>query len=85
MELKNNLPHFVSFGNSLTEEYVALVAAFKALQLDYEKIGFRNDAVYAQSCHALDNADKSMNKMLEIIKAGEGMEDVWKNQQAGSR
>ena len=83
MDSENNLPHFVSFGNSLTEEYTELIAAFKDLQREYEAIGWRNDAVYARTCHALDHADKSMKKMLEIIKAGEGIQDVWKNQEGG--
>ena len=30
-------------------EYQELVDAFKALQRDYEAIGFRNDAVYARA------------------------------------
>ena len=85
MELKTNISHVVTFGNSLTEEYKELVEAFKALQTDYEKMGFRNDIVYARSCHALDNADTSMKRMCETIKAGEGILDVWKHQESGSR
>jgi hypothetical protein len=85
MELKTNLSQIPSFGNSLVDEYIELVAAFKDLQKDYETIGFRNDAVYARTCHALDHADKSMKRMQEIINAGENIEDTWKNQSAGSR
>jgi hypothetical protein len=79
MDPTTNIPRLHNFGNSLVDEYVELVAAFKALQTDYENIGFRNDAVYARSCHALHNADKSMKRMQEIIKGGEKIEDFQEN------
>jgi hypothetical protein len=79
MEPKPNLSQFSIFGNSLADEYIELVSAFKDLQSDYEKTGFRNDTVYARSCHALDNADKSMKRMQEIIKGGEAIDDFQKN------
>jgi ethanolamine utilization microcompartment shell protein EutL len=66
-------------------EYNELVAAFKALQTDYRSIGIMNEAVYARSCHALDWAEKNQSKMVELIRTGEGMSDVWQNQQGGNR
>jgi len=66
-------------------EFTELVNAFKALQADYEHIGFRNDAVYARVCHALDWADKNNTKVLALLRAGENIEDVWKNQSGGNR
>jgi hypothetical protein len=61
-------------------EYAELIAAFKALQLDYEQIGFRNDNVYARVCHALDWADKNNNKVMALLKAGENADDWAKHQ-----
>jgi hypothetical protein len=72
---KDNLPQNPPFGNSLAEQYKELVAAFKDLQKDYEAIGFRNNAIYARSCHALDWADKNHTRMLAIIKGGENADD----------
>ena len=66
-------------------EYNELVAAHKALQADYEKIGFVDTPVYARSCRALDWAEKNQSRMVELIRAGANIEDVWKNQQGGNR
>jgi hypothetical protein len=41
-------------------EFQELVDAFKALQKDYEAIGFRNDAVYARACRALDHIERRL-------------------------
>jgi hypothetical protein len=68
----------------MENEYNELVASFKALQLDYEAIGFRNDLVYARSCRALDWAEKNNSRMVELIRAAEGIQDVWANQQGGN-
>ena len=68
----------------IEQEYNELVAAFKDLQHEYEAIGFRNDPVYARSCRALDWAEKNQSKMVELIRAAEGIQDVWANQQGGN-
>ena len=69
----------------MIEQYNELVAAFKALQAEYEAIGFRNTPVYARTCRALDWAEKNQSRMVELIRAGANIEDVWKNQQGGNR
>jgi hypothetical protein len=56
-------------------EFTELVQAFKALQSDYEKIGFCNVNVYARACRALDWVDKNNTKVLELLKAGENAND----------
>jgi hypothetical protein len=61
-------------------EYQELVDAFKALQKDYEAIGFRNDAVYARACRALDMADRTMERTKQKLYVAEGLADVWSNQ-----
>ena len=66
-------------------EYRELIESFKALQADYEAIGFRNTPVYARACRALDWAEKNQSRMVELIRAGANIEDVWKNQQGGNR
>jgi hypothetical protein len=66
-------------------EYQELVDAFKALQHDYEAIGFRNDAVYARACRALDMADRAMEETKRRLATGQRMADVWANQQGGNR
>ena len=69
----------------MESEYNEIIAAFKALQAEYEKMGFRNDPVYARTCRALDWAEKNQSRMVELIRAGANIEDVWKNQQGGNR
>ena len=69
----------------MESEYLDLVAAFKALQAEYEAIGFRNTPVYARACRALDWAEKNQSRMVELIRTGERMADVWQNQQGGNR
>jgi hypothetical protein len=68
----------------IEQEYNELIAAHKALQADYEKMGWINTEVYARSCRALDWAEKNQSKMVELIRAGEGIQDVWANQQGGN-
>jgi len=67
------------------QEFQELVDAFKALQKDYEAIGFRNDAVYARACRALDMADRTMEQTKSKLRIAEGLADVWANQQGGNR
>ena len=69
----------------IEQEYNELIAAHKALQADYEKMGWINTEVYARSCRALDWAEKNNSRMVELIRTGEGMTDVWANQQGGNR
>ena len=68
----------------MENEYNELIAAHKALQSDYEKMGWINTEVYARSCRALDWAEKNQSKMVELIRAAEGIQDVWANQQGGN-
>ena len=63
----------------IEQEYLELVAAFVALQADYEKIGWANTEVYARSCRALDWAEKNQNRMVELIRAGENAGDLAKH------
>jgi hypothetical protein len=60
-------------------EFQELVDAFKALQKDYEAIGFRNDAVYARACRALDTADRTMEQTKSKLRIAEGLADAWAN------
>jgi hypothetical protein len=59
----------------MQSEFTELVQSFKALQLDYEKLGWLNTEVYARSCRALEWADKNNTKVLELLKAGENAND----------
>ena len=59
----------------MESEYNELVAAFKALQADYKKIGWINTEVYARSYRALDWAEKNQSRMVELIRAGENIQD----------
>ena len=68
----------------MENEYLEMVNAFLALQADYEKMGWINTEVYARSCRALDWAEKNNSRMVELIRAGEGIQDVWANQQGGN-
>ena len=63
----------------MENEYNELVAAHKALQADYERMGWINAKVYARSCRALDWAEKNNSRMVELIRAGEGIQDWQEN------
>ena len=63
----------------MESEYLEMVASFVALQLDYEKIGFVDTPVYARACRALDWAEKNQSQMVELIRAGEGIQDWQEN------
>jgi hypothetical protein len=76
----NNLPHSPQIVNTFEADYIELIAAFKALQADYEKIGWVNTEIYARACRALDKADKTLTKMLALLNAGENIQDYWKHQ-----
>ena len=71
----NNLPHSLPIVNTFEADYIELIAAFKALQADYEKIGWMDVESYARSCRALDKADKTLTKTLAVLKAGENIQD----------
>ena len=60
-------------------EYLELVAAHKALQADYEKMGWINTEVYARSCRALDWAEQNQSRMVELIRTGENAIDYNKH------
>ena len=63
----------------MESEYNELVAAFLALQKEYEAIGFQNTPVYARACRALDWAEKNQSRMVELIRAGENIQDWQKH------
>jgi hypothetical protein len=66
-------------------EYIELLDSYKALQTDYERIGWQNTEVYARSCRALAVADKTKEATIRQLNAGANIEDVWKNQSGGNR
>jgi hypothetical protein len=65
-------------------EYIELIDSYKALQSDYEHIGWQNTEIYARSCRALAVADKTKEATLAKLRAGENIQDVWKHQQSMS-
>ena len=60
-------------------EFQELIESHKALQADYEHIGFRNTAIYARSCRALANVDFNMAAILRQLDAGDTAQDFHKH------
>jgi hypothetical protein len=60
-------------------EFQELIEAHKALQADYEKIGWIKTDVYARSCRALANVDFNMAAILKQLDDGDTAQDFHKH------